>query len=432
MKTEESNIETHLSGHMDRVSKWVVLIALAILPLQTQWILIAADVHGEPWEFGVARIFASALFVMLAAVMVVRRVSIPRQARLVMIVLVVLFGVWSFMHSGVTIRAFMAWLQMSVLITVPTVMWCGAQIFGLRWVVGGFLVGIGITIPFAVWQIVLQYSPEVMVLGLTAYDPLIAGTSVVQVETQRWLRAYGTLPHPNIYAGALITAMLGVWLYAKEHPAIFWLLPALAALVLFTFSRSGWAAMLVITVFGFSKIMVIAKKQFLASLAMVGVLSLLVLPQIQVRLGGTSGHVLESRSITERISTYEDAQTIIAQHKLIGTGIGRYTLVLQELFPERGGYQLQPVHNTAMLMIAELGGIGVLIFLFLIVHAMPKPYIRSRYGIVVVSVVLILGAVDHYLWSTQSGLILLGVLIGLFLISTNSPHHITRISSVEH
>ena len=52
-------------------------------------------------------------------------------------------------------------------------------------------------------------------LGMALQEASVSGTSVVETTTNRFLRAYGSLPHPNILAGFLVIGfiiLLGLYL----------------------------------------------------------------------------------------------------------------------------------------------------------------------------------------------------------------------------
>ena len=60
------------------------------------------------------------------------------------------------------------------------------------------------------------------------------------------------------------------------------------------------------------------------------------------------------------------AKEIIKDNWLIGVGIGNYTFALRAKYPEIKVWELQPVHNTYLLILAELGVVGFLFLLLLL------------------------------------------------------------------
>jgi hypothetical protein len=98
------------------------------------------------------------------------------------------------------------------------------------------------------WEFLAQSTAFLAPLHLTwpgTLVPTVSGPSVVQLaDGTRWLRAYGTLPHPNILGGFLLALMAGpltIFLHGRARrwwaAGLFGI--ATIALVL-TFSRSAW------------------------------------------------------------------------------------------------------------------------------------------------------------------------------------------------
>lgn len=401
---------------MQNISKWLSAFALVSVTLQTQWLIFVPVINGSPWEFGVTRIFGSALLMMMVAGVFLFK-STNNSKGMVSALLLVL-AAWSVGAHGVSVHAFTAWLQSSALVTTPVVMWFGAQHHGRNWILGSLLIGMGITVPFALIQVVIQFSPETTLLGLSMYDPAVAGIAVVETQAGRWLRAYGTLPHPNMYGGFLVMACVITWQFAKGCDKALWMLPMWVGLLVVTFSRSAWITLVVLLVVSFPMLWKHAKKPLIASAVVIAVLVGLLFPQFQSRFGG--GGRLEARSLTERVDTYEDGQQVVQDHLWLGTGVGGYTGALLTYFPERNGYALQPVHNTAVLLLAELGIVGIVFMLLIALWKMNSALWKQKSALTVIIVIVLLGMVDHYLWSTQSGIILLGILLGLFVMSQES------------
>ncbi len=98
------------------------------------------------------------------------------------------------------------------------------------------------------WEFLAQSTAFLTPLHLTwpgALVPTMSGPSVVQLaDGARWLRAYGTLPHPNILGGFLLALMAGpLAIFLRGRVRRWWALGlfgiATGALVP-TFSRSVW------------------------------------------------------------------------------------------------------------------------------------------------------------------------------------------------
>ena len=100
---------------------------------------------------------------------------------------------------------------------------------------------------------------------------------------------------------------------------------------------------------------------------------------------------VEAISINQRLSDWRLALTIISQNPIGGTGLGQYILAAQAINPHAVN-----VHNIPLLVTAELGIGGLLIFLWLAVSGL-----RSRVDALSPWIaVLIIGLFDLTLWLT--------------------------------
>ncbi|MBT4122198.1 hypothetical protein HOE31_04595, partial [bacterium] len=85
-----------------------------------------------------------------------------------------------------------------------------------------------------------------------------------------------------------------------------------------------------------------------------------------------------------------------------GLGLGQYTLRLAQLYPDLPGYIYQPVHDSGMLTLAELGLWGLLIFSTIILFI----FLGANSFWLLIVAVLILGLFDHYFRSMYFGIML--------------------------
>jgi hypothetical protein len=266
-------------------------------------------------------------------------------------------------------------------------------------------------------------------LGMASQDPQVLGTSVIESSGERFLRAYGSLPHPNILAGFLAIALLFV-IYQyfnedkkkKKNIALTVFIIIFTALLM-TFSRSAWIAVCISIIFIF--IMVGTKKNLwqkyktsinkliVAILFIAIAFSLVKTDLIFTRF--QLEERLEVKSLTERASGYQDGWEIFKNNLAVGTGIGNYTLALSKLHPDWQVWQMQPVHNGLFLSIIEMGIILSLLIISFIIFIL-KYLIKLLKGkwftleiIFSSSIILslfILCLFDHFLWSMYFGIML--------------------------
>jgi O-antigen ligase len=239
----------------------------------------------------------------------------------------------------------------------------------------------------------------------------------------RLLRAYGTLPHPNLLGGFILILLLGpaaLFLVDKKtnYPAVFLLSLGVILLVL-TFSRSAWLGLLAFTVVLVMKSKYLERRKLVLLLCVVGVSLLLSLYSLRAvvfsRLPG-------STAATEKISTVgrawleDHAIDMIRKHPLTGVGIGSFLLQLASTAVQ--GAPIEPVHNIILIVAAELGLLGVSLLIALC-FAAAKMIVRSKSPAAILAGALVTGLgminlFDHYFWTLAPGRLMLGLALGLW------------------
>ncbi len=260
--------------------------------------------------------------------------------------------------------------------------------------------------------------------------PAVQGTSVIDLANgTRLLRAYGTLPHPNLLGGMLVGWMVGPLglLYAlpQDRSNVIWRFTLLGLLGLGTlaiglsFSRSAWigymagGAILLITGRRLNKLITISAAAICtASLAFIAVSQAAALSP---RVGNVQTPA-EARSTLERSVLVKESLALITKKPLTGTGIGTFALAP---IPGRAGAPIsEPVHNLPLLAASELGVAGGLLTLALGLAALWEIRKAKRPTALVYSGALLalfcIGLFDHYLWSQAPGRELLWVTMGVW------------------
>ena len=194
-------------------------------------------------------------------------------------------------------------------------------------------------------------------------------------------------------------------------------LVVLIAGLFFSFSRSAWLAFWLglIIYFGYS-----FRKKYLFNyifilIAAAGVLVAVYPGLVAARLSSESR--LEAISASQRISGIEQSFDLIKEHWLIGVGTGNYTKALAEQLPGKPYYFSQPVHNLFLLIWAELGVVGLGLFIVLILAVLRPGAIAPEVGwglsLPLLATLIILGLFDHYLWSLYFGQLLMWFVLGI-------------------
>lgn len=438
-------------------------LLIFLLPWQTRWI-VNESVDIEYWRISIYAVdVLIVILAVIAGITLIRRRYISISARSgaacsnrvrLLYFLIALLFMWSFVGifwaPDKTITIYKAWK----LIEAGLMVWLFTKInFSFYRVLVAFIASAVIQAMLGIQQFISQNVWGSKWLGIAAQKASDLGVSVVEVwpadfNIERWLRAYGSLPHPNILGvflvvGILLALGLELKLGRQREQNILqsaFLFPSIiimSAGLFFTFSRSAWLALVVGLVLLTVRVVrrprreidlfpdkgSLQKWQYIkllsASLTAIAILTLIYWPIVHTRL--TVNSRLERLSQDQRLSSYSQAKDIIQDNWLSGVGAGNYTQELSRRFPDLTAYLYHPVHNVWLLIWAELGIIGLSIIIILLIFGysflaskMKKDHLPWRYAFIAVSAsLLIISLFDHYLWSLHIGVILLGFIIGL-------------------
>lgn len=292
---------------------------------------------------------------------------------------------------------------------------CGTilkQVFQIAILLGVFQAIIGI------WQFFIQQSIGLFWLKESLISPNINGVAKVIFDGEKYIRAYGLFPHPNVFGGFLVFSIILTFMYKKMfHPStnvprgtfcgagvehfawqawnilrgrrgIFQLLSSFHKgsvgegflwitliiqfiALLLTFSKSAILGLIIALLYIFvphgTKILNIIKQLFhveqlyLKLILLIGiilVLAYIIKPDINSLL---------FKSLDERALYAGASYGIISAHPLIGLGSGQFVINIDNYVPYGAFielWQYQPVHNVFLLIWSELGIIGLSLFLW--------------------------------------------------------------------
>ncbi len=403
---------------LNQILNWSIILWIFLLPWQTRWIT-NPDAANEFVKFG---IYAFDIW---------------------FVVLVTIYSIWWFMHK----KAF----------NVDSVFWIIAGTFTLLTVVTYFsdadgasfaywlriiqaLIGFAIIyttkIPalrilltlvingvvqsgLVLWQVLTQHIPANTYLGIAEHVPTVSGVSVIATTSERLLRGYGGMPHPNS-AAAII------------------LLGSIAAIIAWNLSKSQWIKSLLVAggaITGFGMVLTFSRA---AVLVWVGIVLLAILLRYTglrvitatllgaVVIGSLFSSAIVSRitvnQYTETYSLDERAnQTNVALKTLedvwpYGIGIGTSTLVERDDTKDDVVYAPAPVHNMLLLIAVESG-----IFMAILWYLIPlwgitktKRSSNAGFGTMLLVVACVgLSLFDHYFWTLPTMVILWWMVLGL-------------------
>lgn len=403
---------------MRKFSEIIFFMWVFLLPWQTRWIAKQGILNGAPWEYGTLSVYATELLLMLfLGINVLRSKKDDAQnndRKIRGVLFLLLFSAWvSFFASGKIRSSLGAFIHLA-----EGILLCFALMrskINVRTASTIFVIAMVMQAMFGISQFLTQQTFSSKWLGIASHEAGIAGASVVEAGSMRYIRAYGTMPHPNILAGYLVIALvLAAWLYQSSNNPKWKYIYSVSFVIMltalfFTFSRAAWFALGIVGIVALYRRVRNGNRSLLKLVCAIFFylifLSILYWPLIATRV--TAQGRLETQSTSERLASIKQAGILGSHHAFRGVGIGNYTLaVFNEVDSKQNGWSYQPVHNTFLLIFTELGIFGLFIFIALI-------YVMRASSPMLLIPILLLMFFDHFLWSLYPGVMLFWLVIGM-------------------
>jgi hypothetical protein len=262
-------------------------------------------------------------------------------------------------------------------------------------------------------------------LGERSFSFNTIGIAQISVIGQGLVRAYGTFSHPNSLAGFLLVSLL-FWTEYKNNLTslksikfrIWWWLVAWLGLIgiIISGSRIIWllaVLSLIYLVYQFKKIK--DKKYFwggiLISLGVVLIIYGLISTNYPSNrlLGGW-----DSESLSKRWDLNITSIEMIKDSLWLGKGAGNFLVELPRFQVKNSSFWLQPVHNIFLLILSEIGMIGMLIFNFQFkIFENIKKIFKNKTNRWLILIILITGLWDHYWITLSQNYWLLGLVLAI-------------------
>jgi len=248
-------------------------------------------------------------------------------------------------------------------------------------------------------------------LGERTFNAFTPGIARAVWDGQLIMRPYATFPHPNTLAGFILVSLILIAI-GKTRDAkrkiVRWLAVVLGIVGIFlSFSRAVWLAsvliLLPISYFFFPK-----KKRLWA-------ISLSIILSFCFLWLGT--HLGMEEAISRRLQLNQAALEMVQGNSLVGVGLNNFVPRLPDYWQTSEAVRfLQPVHNIFLLVAAETGLIGLLIFLWFLILTFKKLLITKPLAgglIIALSAILLLGFFDHYWLTLQQTQLLFTLILGM-------------------
>jgi len=432
-----------MKKNFDKIINYLILIYIFILPWQTVYIFDEKSINGAKSQFLTGQIYGTEILLGLIAVIwlianfkINEVPSLMKKFKITGTKNLFIISLWLFLtYCGLSIlwssdrlAGFYLWLRLlegaGLMLIILT-----ANINKLN-ILWALLLSAGIQGLLATQQFLTQTIDSNKWLGIANHSAGVLGDIVIETADGRWLRAYGAFNHPNILAGFLALGLVsGLLLWLNDQKSRLKLLAILVSCLIitaglfFTFSRSACLSLTITLPFfvyyGFKKLPHQERKRFVTLIFGI-ILTLTALTYIFSPLVATRSKFsnrLEAISAVDRLSQIKITKNIIIGHPLLGVGLNNYTATLANLNPSASAYDLQPVHNSYLLILTELGLVGlclVIILFYSTIRLNKKDLFIAPLGII-----LIISFFDHYFWTQYIGLILFGLGLTIFLKDDN-------------
>jgi len=331
----------------------------------------------------------------------------------------VLSQYWDFLPDDRAGTAQNAGLQIVLVFAFALVVFCHPP--KLRWLLIVAILILLIQGIIGGLQVAQQSSIGLQFLGEFHLRPTNPNINAIPYGRLRWLRPYGLLPHPNVFAGVIVIGVFapaGFFLSSSRRVQIssgicflfgMWIL-------WLSFSRGAWGSValgILISLFFVVRWYGI-KPRFITLAGLTIVLCIIFVfmyrPLFLTRVGAT-GEEVEIRSIANRIVYNQIALSAISNYPIKGIGAGNYPWYALHYLDTQTNYEVEGdnVHMVLLGIRAEYGLVGLMLIginsLLAIrgiirniqQHASQRPERIAILGIIIAYIGI--GLFDHYPWT---------------------------------
>ncbi len=313
-----------------------------------------------------------------------------------------------------------------------------------KWILIVFISAVVLQSVWGILQYYVQHDFGFWWLGESVLGTAVDGVAKVDVGLDKYIRAYGALPHANIFGFLMWTGMVSTFIiyhlafikFSEQkliNNIVFGLLFGLIGLgVLVSFSRLIWLVTGVILIGYLVQVYlnrlnnIKIDKEKSNNNSWVVVLIFCIVMVFGVVANKDAVFVRSNPDISNDISIetreiYDSASNeMISDAYYSGWGMGNFVYVMPYFSSNLQSWMYQPVHNLYKLVWSELGVFGFLALSLSMIALLATIVFgnkKLRWFLLSVWIgMIVLQMFDHYMWDVWQGMLLFGLLVGMLLV----------------
>ncbi len=414
---------------IEKIIEYLIYIFIFLLPFQTRYIFSYLHLGFSEFEYGKLSIyFGDVVFGIIVILFLIAKLNQIKNIRVNKQFLI------SFLFLLIcSINYFFASDLQMYFYYLFRILECVAFLFFLqiikidfRKIFYFFIVSIIFHGILGIFQFINQNIVANKYLGIAQHLASVGGSSVLENASGRFLRIYGGFTHPNVFAGFITLAIVFLLILFftncncnKYKRLVFFLtLGFLLEILFLTFSRSAVLAffLCLVLLFIFETIRRECKKILgvLIFIFIIFSINIFIFKDL-VYSRAIGADRLELKSINDRSLLSHQSKIILKNNWILGVGLGNYIpYVYNNINSDLNVWDYQPVHNVYLLILSELGILGLLCYVSMFIYAFFCKIKQRKYIFILpLVVILIINLFDHYFWTSFSGVLLSFLVLNL-------------------
>ncbi len=429
---------------MKKLEKFLFYLFIFSIPLQTRKVLFFASSEGRFLEWNSGFLYFTDLLLIGIFVLGFLRGGIKlKKGDFWLILFFIIAGLSLIASQNIGLSVYQI-IKLAEFVLLFLYVKYNLSFLNLKKILGVFVASGVFQALLAICQFFSQSSLGLKHFEAGIFNANIPGVATFFVQGIKFIRAYGTAPHPNVLAIFLLVSIFCLYyLYLtrispKARMGMRMIRIVLLFILMFglflTFSRAviivfvvGSLLLFLIAFFKFKELKFRIIGLFLLFAVVCLLFTILFWPEFQARFLGTS---LEEQAVTLRVYYNDIALSVIQEKPILGLGLGNFVWYLSNNYQFEEFWLYQPVHNLYLLIAVEIGIIGLIVFLIFIAKILLKGLKQVfRREILFIFYFLLftflaLALIDHYFWTIQQGRLAFWVVLAITsgLILKNSKH----------